>query len=90
MNTEEHGHLDYINLPKIMVYFIALILAIYVGCELGFGGWIPTYTVNAGILEGNDAANTAFLFWGGLTIGRFSAIFLTSKINTKRYIELNL
>lgn len=56
---------------------------LYVGAEVGFGGWIFTYATSLG-LDGGPAgeARAAYLtsaFWGALTFGRLLSIPLASR-----------
>lgn len=58
----------------LIVFLIAVLLALYVGAEISFGGWIFSYTVAMGLAAETTAAYLTSLFWGTFTIGRLLAI----------------
>jgi fucose permease len=56
------------SLPLARVLF--LVLTVYVGLELGVGGWITTY-LNLGLeMNASHAAYAASAFWLGIALGR--------------------
>jgi FHS family Na+ dependent glucose MFS transporter 1 len=57
-----------------LVVLIALFLFLYVGAEVGFAGWIFTYTIELKLSEATTAAYLTSLFWGSLTLGRMLTI----------------
>ena len=62
---------------------VALFLMLYVGAEIGFGGWVFSY---AEALALTDAATAAYLtsaFWGALTFGRLLAIPLAARLRPR-------
>jgi FHS family Na+ dependent glucose MFS transporter 1 len=79
--------------PKQINYrvlgLIVFIFFLYVGAEIGFGGWIATYAVE---LELTDAVNAAYLtsaFWGSLTLGRLLAIPMAARLRPRSIQFLN-
>jgi FHS family Na+ dependent glucose MFS transporter 1 len=62
------------------VFLIALLLFLYVGAEIGFGGWIFTYAVSAHLASETAAAYLTSAFWGALTLGRLLAIPLSARL----------
>jgi len=60
---------------------VAGFFALYVGVEVGFGGWVHTYGESVGIGSAGRAAWLTSLFWGGFTGGRIVAIAVTRRIS---------
>ena len=64
-----------------LVFMVALLLLLYVGAEVSFGGWIYMYTVTQ---FGKSMAGTATMltaaFWAALTVGRLISIPLAVRI----------
>ncbi len=66
--------------PWSFVISLAVLLFLYVGVEVSFGGWIYTYATVSGRLP--DPVRAAYLtsgFWGMLTLGRLLAVFLARR-----------
>ena len=49
---------------------IVALFFLFVGTELGFGGWIYTYGLELGVADVVTAGYLTSLFWGSLTLGR--------------------
>jgi FHS family Na+ dependent glucose MFS transporter 1 len=58
-----------------------------VGAEVGFAGWISTYTVELNIAGETVADLLTSAFWGALTLGRLLAIPIATRVRP-RYILL--
>jgi FHS family Na+ dependent glucose MFS transporter 1 len=58
----------------VIVLLMAVLLALYVGAEIGFGGWIFSYAVALDLASETTAAYLTSLFWGAFTGGRLLAI----------------
>jgi fucose permease len=56
------------------VALIGLLLFLYVGAEVGYGGWIYTYALGTGVRDEATAAYLVSVFWGALTVGRLLAV----------------
>jgi FHS family Na+ dependent glucose MFS transporter 1 len=67
-----------------LIFMVALLLFLYVGAEVGYGGWIYTYTIS---LFGEKMAVTATMltsaFWGALTLGRLVSIPMAVRIKPR-------
>ncbi len=61
------------------VLWLALFLFLYVGAEVGFAGWIFSYTVKTGLGTVAAAAYLTSLFWGSLTLGRALSIPIAAR-----------
>jgi len=70
--------------PALALFVIFFCL--YVGAEVGFGGWIFTYAVTTNIGSAATAAFLTSLFWAALTIGRLVVIPLTSRLRAEPII----
>lgn len=57
-----------------IVVFGAAILFLYVGLEVGYTGWISSYTVLMGLGDESLGALMASLYWGAIAIGRLISI----------------
>ena len=66
-----------------LVLLMALMLALYVGAEVGFGGWIFSYAVELELAAETTAAYLTSLFWGAFTAGRLLAIPLAARLRPR-------
>lgn len=64
----------------LLVLWIAVFLGLYVGAEIGFGGWIFSYAVASGLASADDAAYLTTAFWGAFTLGRLLAVPLALRL----------
>jgi FHS family Na+ dependent glucose MFS transporter 1 len=74
-------------------WLIGLIMAfffIYVGMEVGFGGWIFTYATTLGLVNDATAAYLTSAFWGALTTGRLLSIPLAARLRPSAVLILDL
>ena len=62
-----------------MKFAVVLFFLIYVGEEVNYAGWIPTYTKVRGITDTQRAGLSASVFWVAITLGRALAIPLATK-----------
>jgi FHS family Na+ dependent glucose MFS transporter 1 len=62
-----------------VVVLVALLLLLYVGAEVGFGGWIYSYAEALGLATGTTAATLTSAFWGALTLGRLAGIPIAAR-----------
>lgn len=72
---------------------IGLIMAfffLYVGLEVGFGGWIFTYAISTAIMSESSAAYLTSAFWGALTVGRLLAIPLAARLRPRMILFMDL
>jgi FHS family Na+ dependent glucose MFS transporter 1 len=66
-------HLERPPLNNTVTAFVAFFFLLYVGAEIGFGGWIFTYAEDSG-LQGSRPALVTATFWGSFAAGRLLAI----------------
>jgi FHS family Na+ dependent glucose MFS transporter 1 len=67
------------NRDGVVVLLLALLLLLYVGAEVGFGGWIYSYAEALGLATGTTAAALTSAFWGALTVGRLAGIPIAAR-----------
>lgn len=70
-----------------LVALIVLFFFLYVGAEVGFGGWIYTFALDSKVANETVAAYLTSAFWGGLTVGRLLAIPIAARVRP-RYVLL--
>ena len=59
---------------RALIALIVVFFFLYVGAEVGFGGWVYTYTTEMGLGGETTAAYLTSAFWGALTLGRLLTI----------------
>lgn len=65
-------------------------LLVYVGIEVGYGGWISPYVVRAGLGSDIDAANAGAVFWTAFTVGRLLGVPLGGMLKPETMIRADL
>ena len=73
-----------------LVFLIALFLFLYVGAEVGFGGWIFTYATVLKISTATVAAYLTSGFWAALTLGRILAVPIARRFSHSSILFANL
>jgi fucose permease len=61
-------------------YLLAAILGVYVGVEMGIGGWLPKYMVSVRGVTLTYAGNALSLYWMGLAVGRLVLSALSHRV----------
>jgi FHS family Na+ dependent glucose MFS transporter 1 len=62
---------------------IVVFLFIYVGAEVGYGGWIYTYALEQDLATETTGAYLTSAFWGAFTLGRLLSIPLAARIRPR-------
>jgi FHS family Na+ dependent glucose MFS transporter 1 len=62
------------DIPSGLHKVIALAFLVYVGMEVGYGGWISTYGTITEIGTKEQAAYSSSIFWGAISLGRVIAV----------------
>ncbi|MBI3652299.1 MAG: MFS transporter [Acidobacteria bacterium] len=75
---------------KKLVALIAAFFFLYLGAEVGFGGWITTYVISTKLSNETVARYLTSAFWGSLTIGRLLAIPLAARFKPRNLLIGNL
>lgn len=73
-----------------LVASIAIFFFLYLGAEVGFGGWIYTYAIALNLSSAKVAAYLTSAFWGSLTAGRLLAISLAARFKPRVILLSNL
>jgi FHS family Na+ dependent glucose MFS transporter 1 len=73
-----------------IVVLISLLLMLYVGAEIAFGGWIYTYALALGLTDTTTAAYLTSAFWGALTLGRGLSIPLAAHFRPRMILLTDL
>jgi FHS family Na+ dependent glucose MFS transporter 1 len=76
------------NVPLILL--IMAFFFLYVGLEIGFGGWVFTYATTLALVEETAAAYLTSAFWGALTAGRLLSIPIAARLRPRTILLLDL
>jgi FHS family Na+ dependent glucose MFS transporter 1 len=69
-----------------LVFLAIVIFFAFTGAELGFGGWIYTYTTSQVYANPTMAASINAVFWGAFTVGRLISIPLAMKLKPQKIL----
>ena len=72
--------------PDGRIWLIAGMLFLFVGIEQLSGGWVSTYLHRVLGARDADAARSASLYWGAVTVGRLSASAVALRISSERIL----
>lgn len=75
---------------SLFVFLIAACFFVFVGAEVGIGGWIYTYAVRQGIADEKMAAYLTSGFWGALTLGRLIVIPLAARFQPRTIMLVDI
>lgn len=73
-----------------LVALMAAFLCLYVGAEMGFGGWVYTYALAMGLSGPATAAYLTSAFWGSFTVGRLLGIPLAARFSPQAILAGDL
>jgi FHS family Na+ dependent glucose MFS transporter 1 len=85
-HEEEKEGLSNTRLLALFVLFFFL----YVGAEVGFGGWVYTYALEMGLANEATAAYLTSTFWGAFTLGRLFSIPIAAHVRPRRILTADL
>ncbi|HVN52792.1 MAG TPA: MFS transporter [Anaerolineaceae bacterium] len=71
------------HIQPMIIAVIAVLFFLFVGAEVGYGGWIHTYAVKQNLGGETTAAVLNSAFWGALTAGRFVGIPIAARIHPR-------
>jgi fucose permease len=74
----------------VMVGLVALFFFLYVGAEIGFGGWIFSYAVTLNLADETLAAYLTSGFYGTFTLGRLLSIPLVARFRPRLVLVTDL
>ncbi len=75
---------------KFPLFLIAAFYFLYVGVEVGFGGWIYTYAVKTDLAAETTAALLTSMFWDTFTLSRLFSIPLAARFRANSVLSLDL
>jgi FHS family Na+ dependent glucose MFS transporter 1 len=75
---------------RLLVGLLILFFFLYVGAETGFGGWIFTYSTHLNLADETTAAYITSAFWGALTVGRLLGVPISTWLQPKTIIWVDL
>ena len=73
-----------------LVALIALLLCMYIGAEVSYGGWIYSYVLKMGLGDENMAAYLTSVFWLSLTVGRLIGIPVAARLRPRTILLADL
>lgn len=79
-NIEEIVNKKLTKIEKRMFASIVIFLALFVGVEVSFGGWIYSYGITTGLTDETGAAYLTSVFWAAFTMARLISIPLAIRI----------
>eukprot|EP01038_Epipyxis_sp_PR26KG_P017073 gene17073-23487_t len=90
-NTSNNNNDTQVVIPFHFTVILFLFYFIYVGIETGYGGWIPSYSLYVNVTTSHErAAYLTAIFWGFITLGRFTSIFASLSYSTSFLMRLQL
>lgn len=88
-NQAQHSNGAADRMDYKLVALITLLLLLYVGAEISFGGWIFSYATELDLMTDAAAAFLTSVFWGGLTLGRLLAVPLSARYPADRLLVVD-
>ena len=76
-------------LPLLLILTVVMVF-LYVGAEVGFAGWIYTYTTSQSIADPAVAAGINSAYWAAFTLGRVLSIPLAARLKPNRILGIDL
>ena len=76
-------------IPALIILAVIIIFA-YVGAEVGFGGWVYTYTTSQPFGTPAMAAAVNAVFWAVFTVGRIISIPLAVRVKPQTILWVDL
>ncbi|WP_019630003.1 MFS transporter [Actinomadura atramentaria] len=74
-----------------LVIAVAVLFFFYEGAEIGFSGWLPSFTLDQGITNSSgSAAYYTSIFWVAMTTGRLLALPVARRTPAERILAASL
>ena len=73
-----------------LVFLTTVFFFLYVGAEVGYGGWVFTYATSLGLANQATAAYLTSAFWGLFTLGRLLAIPISARFRPRTILLVDL
>jgi FHS family Na+ dependent glucose MFS transporter 1 len=77
-------------ISPLLFFAFCLLTFIFIGGEVGFSGWIYSYSLALDMGTEKSAGILNALYWLGITLGRAAAIILTTRVRPSRLVLANL
>lgn len=91
--TTPAPHRRCFGLPPLELQLVActsLCLCLYVGCEVGFGGFVFTFATDHLRMADTTARALNSCYWGGLALGRLLAIPAAARLRPESVLHVGL
>jgi FHS family Na+ dependent glucose MFS transporter 1 len=75
---------------RLLVLLIAIFFFLYVGIEIGFGGWVATYAVTTELAGEIQAAYLTSAFFGAFTLARLLSIPAAARLRPRTLLLVDL
>ena len=86
-SEEKHGGGTLLRTQSIA---FCLLTFIFIGGEVGFSGWIYSYAYGLGLGTKQTVGMLTSFYWLGITLGRVTAIFTSSRFKPEHIVLANL
>lgn len=84
------GQVDIAPAQKLPVILVSAFFFLYVGAEVGAGGWIYTYALAQNLAGKTQAAYLTSAFWGALMLGRLVSVPLANVLRPRSLLLADL
>ena len=78
--VDAEGHDSGGHAPRRLLAALAMFFFLYVGVEVGFGGWVYTYAQEIHLGGENGPAALTAVFWGSFTLGRLLSVWVAQRL----------
>lgn len=86
--SQEQSNAGRINYK--LVWLIALLLGLYIGAEVSYGGWIYSYVLGMSLGDEKMAGDLTSVFWGALTAGRLLGVPIAARLRPRTILLIDL
>ena len=69
---------------------VMLFMCVYVGSEVGIGGWLYTYAIKRGLANETSAAYLTSVYWGAFMVGRIFSIPIAARVRPRVILSVDL
>ena len=73
-----------------LVILVALLLCLYIGAEVSYGGWIYKYVLETKLGDDDMAAYLTSAFWASLTLGRLIGVPVAARLRPRTILLIDL
>lgn len=73
-----------------VIWVIGMFFFAFVGVEVGFGDWLSTYSVKAGLTDEKAAILLTSIYWGAFTISRLISIPLAARLKPRKILLVDV